>query len=286
MKTRIIQRSTGDTLLTINDPSSGSYITGKLAGLGLPAVRVTRGSYSGRPGGFSGKPEWEPRLITIDGLLIADEVPLMQDRRRSFLAAFSGLEGVELHIDYENGKSYLIYAELIGTPELDYVPLDPLRAPFALEFLANDPIIYDNTTGLTELVPLGRREGGGFTYPIVYPIVYDPGGQPVNVPNTGDVEIFPVITLHGVATNPVITNFSTGESFALLNIKTASYDVLTLDMNGPSVQLNGGNIYDAVAYQSNWLYLRRGDNFIALDTASDDDTVSGNISWRNGVLGI
>src|SRR5689334_8447348 len=104
MKVRVVRRDSGIEVLTMNDRSidSGAFITGKLSGLGLPSVRRSTGAATGRHGGYSGRPFWGPRLLTIDGILIGDTPSKVQDRRLWFNNAFTDLSDLLMYIEYEN----------------------------------------------------------------------------------------------------------------------------------------------------------------------------------------
>jgi hypothetical protein len=274
------------TFFVFNDADYKGYITGKVEGLGPPSNRVSRGSYAGRSGGYSGQRYWDPRLITVTGLLIADTVTEMQNRRADWSDAFSWLDELQLVIQLENGNEYLINCSVDGTPTLDYIPLDPLRAPFSVSFLADDPVIYDNTAGHATSVTLSRVAGGGITWPLSWPLSWPAGAAGSTVNNTGTVPIYPVITLTGSMTNPVLSNQTTGEFISLPGFTAPSDAVVLVDLYNHTITLNGGNVAGLLGAGSSWWGLQKGQNTIKLTTSDVADTVTGTMVWRNGVMGI
>lgn len=286
MKIHLYDPVAEEYLYTFNESENKGYITGKIEGLGPPSIRASRGSYAGRSGGYSGKRLWDPRLVTVSGLLIADTVIEMQAHRAYWSDVFARLDDLYLLIDYENGNQYLIFCSIDGSPSLDYVPLDPLRAPFTVSMLADDPVIYDNTSGHAISVNLARTVGGGITWPLVWPAVWAAGAGSTTVNNDGTVPISPVIALTGSMTNPILSNETTGEFISLPSFTAPAGSVVKVDLRSEFITLNGGNISGLKSATSEWWSLQTGPNTIKLSTSDVADTVSGVMVWRNGVMGI
>src|SRR4051794_35936080 len=241
MKMHVYDPLAEAVLYTFNDAAQRGYITGKVEGLGPPSIRASRGSYAGRSGGYSGKRLWDPRLITVSGTLIADTVVEMQQRRLDWSDVFSRLDDLQLLIDYENGKQYIIFCSIDGTPSLDYTPLDPIKAPFAVSFLADDPVIYDNSWDVNSVL-LKKVVGGGITWPVTWPLTWAAGQGGTSVLNGGSVPIYPVITLTGSMTNPMVSNDTTGEFIELPDFTAPAGSVVVIDLYNQTITLNGGNI--------------------------------------------
>jgi hypothetical protein len=289
MKVRIVRRSTGIEVLTMNDFAidSGCFITGKLTGLGLPSVRRSTGSSSGRHGGYSGRPFWGSRLLTIDGHLIGNDAAQSQDRRLWVNNAFTDLDDLAMYIEYENGNRYVSYCQLIGTPTLDYAPLDQQKTPFYLEFLANDPVFYDANDAHANTAVIPKANGGGITWPVVWPRVSAPGSGNVTVGNTGKVDIWPVITITGSMTNPIIANDSSGKALQLTGFSAPEGSEVVIDMYDLTATLDGGNIFDYLAEPPGWWALLADRlNSIRFETSDIADTAEATIYWRNGYMGI
>lgn len=268
----------------INDGSNSCWLDGKaggVSGLELPTVRTSTGNYAGKDGGYIGAQFFSARDITIYGVAFSSDVSTLETTRKALQAALLG-DSVAMTILTNAGASYTVYANLLDfqMPIKDNV----FSASFKIELLAGDPTIYE--TSVSELTAgLSLQTSGGYTYPVVYPVIYAGGSLPQTVTNAGTVAVYPTITLTGLMTDPVLTNNTTLEQFAL-NITTSSSDVVVINMQQHTVLLNGGNIIGDVGTDSTWWGLLPGDNSITLSSASSGDTVTGVISWLSGVMGI
>jgi hypothetical protein len=160
------------------------------------------------------------------------------------------------------------------------------EAPFSLSLIAPDPTIYDNSAGGLNTVVLNPALGGGVTWPITWPIVWSVGSQPISITNTGNVTIYPTITLTGAMTNPTILNVTTGQFFTLTGLTTSAGDVLVIDLLNRSVILNGGSVLNYKTSTSSWWPLIAGSNSIKFTTTNTADPVTGLLSWRSGYRGI
>lgn len=89
-------------------------------------------------------------------------------------------------------------------------------APLDLEFQAADHLFYSDTSA-TVSIPLGVIATGGFTAPVVAPIVVNSLGdttRPGWVDNTGTAPTWPIVTVTGPCANPTITHVETGMQLA------------------------------------------------------------------------
>ena len=108
----------------------------------------------------------------------------------------------------------------------------------SMQLLMPDPYLYAQNTSTTNLSPVS---GSGLNYPYTYPIVYGTvSGGSGSISNAGNAIAYPVITITGACTNPVITNTTTGEAMTL-NISLAQTDALVIDCRPAtrSIKLNG-----------------------------------------------
>ena len=271
---------------SINDPTSlnSVYLDEPITGLGLAPLRTSSGNYSGRDGGYTGAQFYGMRLISLPGYVWASTAAAFETARMALEAAVSSLS-VTLSITTNGGSQYVVNCKL---DSLDLpIQRTSTKTSFLLTLTAPDPIIYDNSAGGLNTVSIAPVGGGGVTWPIAWtPVVWAPGTLPQTVTNTGNVPIYPVITLTGPATNPTIANLTTGQFFTIQGLTTSTGDVITIDMLNRTVLLNGGPIYTYVTLTSNWIALQPGGNTIKFTTTNSSDTVTGTISWRSGYRGI
>ena len=270
---------------TLNDPTSTTpvFLDEPIAGLSMPPIRTSSGTYSGRDGGYVGSQFYGMRLITLTGAIFGAPA-LLESTRLAFEAAVS-TGSVLLTITTNAGNQYVLncYLDSLDIPMVRSTS----KAPFNLTLIAPDPTIYDNSAGGLQTVGITPVGGGGVTWPIAWtPVIWAPGTLAQTVINNGNVVIYPKITLTGAATNPTITNTTTGQFFTIQGLTTSAGDVIVIDMLNRTVLLNGGYILTYVLLTSSWWALLAGSNSITLTTNNSADTVTGVISWRSGYRGI
>jgi hypothetical protein len=268
----------------LNDPNSvvPVYLDEPIDGLGLPPIRTSSGNYSGRDGGYVGSQFYGMRLITLTGTIFGTPAELEATRRN--LAAAVATSSVVMNITTNAGSQYLINCNIdsLDMPILRSVN----QAPFKISLIATDPTIYDNSASGLMSVTVNPARGGGVTWPITWKITWAAGSQPTTVNNTGNVTVYPTITLTNKMTNPTITNQTTGQFFTLTGLTTTAGDVLVIDMKNRTVLLNGGSVLPFVTSTSSWWPLLPGNNGINLTTNDGTDTTVATVSWRSGYRAI
>jgi hypothetical protein len=269
---------------TINNSGGPNavYLEEDLLGLDLPAIRTSSGNYSGRDGGYIGGQLYSARDITLQGRIFSSNVATLETARKALQNAVKG-QGITMGVVTNAGAAYVIYCNLIDF-EMP-IKRQVSSAPFKIELYASDPTIYDDATGTALTASISRIVSGGYTYPVTYPVTYAGSTGPTTVTNSGDVAVYPTITLTGAATNPIITNRLTNE-FIGLSLTTGPSDVIVIDMRQRTILLNGGSIFALQTASSTFWTLEPGGNPIALTTSNGSDTVTGVVSWRSGFMGI
>lgn len=269
----------------LNDGTTGVYLDVEIDGLELPDIRTSSGNYAGRDGGYIGAQFYEPRDVTLQGNVWGanGNVGSLELARRNFQNAIRS-KAITLELITNAGYSYIVYCNLIDFK----MPLmrDLFTGTFKLELLATDPTIYDNATGNPLAAIVRKVANGGYTYPVIYPVVYAAGELPTTVTNNGDVLVYPIITLTNVMDDPIITNETTGEIFSLSPLVTSPGDEVVIDMRAHTVLLNGGNIFDLVTTSSSWWGLVPGTNSLSLTSSGGGDNVTAMVSYRSGYMGI
>jgi hypothetical protein len=270
----------------LSDGSNNSWLNDSATGLELPTIRTSSGNYAGRDGGFVGAQFFSARDVTFQGTLFSKNIALLETARTALQAALlsqrsSNLMPVTITILTNAGNSYVVYANLIDFK----MPINKalFKATFKIELLASDPIIYlQESFSVPGNLPLVVTGGVGF--PVAFPVIFPAGSLPVTIANAGTEAVYPIITLTGVMTNPVLTNLTTEQVFSM-DLTTASTDQLVLNFQQHTALLNGSNVFGDVSSAS-WWPLIPGNNSIALTSSLGSDTVTGTIKWQSGVMGI
>lgn len=260
------------------------YLDEPVNGLSMPPIRTSSGTYSGRDGGYVGAQFYGARSINMTGRIMSNDVTSYWASRKAFLAAVS-TGSVLLTVATDDGGLYVLNCYL---DELD-IPINrrKMSTTWTMSLVAPDPTIYDNSAGGLQSVAIAPVGGGGIIWPIAWtPVVWRAGTLPQTVTNTGNVAVYPKVTLTGPATNPTITNVTTGQFFTLQGLTTTAGDVIVIDLQNRTVLLNGGSILTYMSTTSSWWPLLPGGNSIRLTTTNGSDTVTGTVSWRSGYRGI
>lgn len=265
----------------LNAASNEVYVEQAITGLEIPEIRLSEGNNAGQSGGYSSdEPLYGPRSIGIQGRVFTTTAQLMDQRRRELQRALTS-GPITLRILTNGGSAYVVYCKLVDFE----MPITRgiSSAPYRIELRADDPLIYDDTTGESASVPLYRKDDGGYSFDYLFDYIFASGSEPAIATNTGAVAIYPTLTLTGAMTTPVLTQRTIGQVLSLA-VTTGSADTVVIDMRARSVLHNGASVFGTKS--GDWWYLQQGENSIELQTASSGDTVTGVIAWRSGYLGI
>lgn len=276
-----------NNILTLSALADGSkYVIQGVTGLGVADIRTSSFLFSGRSGGMVTDQLLGFRIITINGIIGENNGTPQQHAldRAALLAALPIGTTIPVYITNFAGETYRIDANVTDA-KVEYRQRGT-TSDFLIQLTAGDPLFYSTDGGdvQTAIVTL-QAQTGGYVTPYDLPVDWAAGATPSTVLNSGNATVFPVIELHDEAHNPIITNQTTGETFAL-DISTADGDVIVIDMSNRTVTLNGSNIMGNRTDDSTWWGLTPGDNSIVLTSATSDDNVYAELQWRNGVTGI
>jgi hypothetical protein len=150
-------------------------------------------------------------------------------------------------------------------------------------FFAPDPKFYDNTQQSSSMVvsnPLGR------TYPRVYPRTYGGGSLATSttVNNAGWATAYPIITVTGPITNPILGNITQG-NYITIQGSFSNTDTLIVDLNQRLVTYNGVSARNLVAGGSNWFSAQPGSNsFYLTGTGTIAGTTQATVTWNNAYI--
>ena len=154
----------------------------------------------------------------------------------------------------------------------------------SISFRAPDPYWQSVTESEAEIVTWI----GGLTFPLVFPISFaQAGAKKINVINGGDVETPVRVEITGPATNPRITNVTTGE-FIQVDHNLGAGEVLTVttDFGNKRVEIEGENKFHYINQETTFFSLQAGDNIIEYTSEDVSDTAKVKISYCTRYLGV
>lgn len=274
----------------INNPSNQVFLDEDMVGFELPGIRSSRGQRSGQSGSYFGAQLFDSRHITLNGRVFSDDVATAKEKRREIQAALPLYpDQVELRMIDDDGRAYIMYCQV-----MDFkmpIKRTAFMSPFKIELEAPDPTIYDDTAGTSLSATIQKAVAGGLLFSSTTPtfddsFVFSAGTPNTTVDNTGDLTVYPVITITGKTTNPAITNLTTGEKFYMSSYAVGDGSVTVIDMLNHTATLNDGNVLGYVPLDSQWLGLVPGLNEFLFESDSASDVTSAVLTWRPGMMGI
>lgn len=238
--------SDGITIISLN----GTSINGLLAldgrqGIYFPPIQIQDQTVPLQPGSIVRYFHYPPRPVLLPlGIKMADEVAFTGQIRNmaTWFDTPPGSPAIyrrtapdgtmrDLNVYYQGG--------LEGTEDMNGGNRGPGWMKAVLSLYANDPFWYDSAATLQSFVPSGVTQS---FFPLLIPIKLSFSGlsSAFSVTNAGDIECWPIWTIHGPGTNPVLTNTTTGKSMTF-SVTLGSSDVLVIDTRPgiKSVSLNG-----------------------------------------------
>lgn len=108
---------------------------------------------------------------------------------------------------------------------------------------------------------------GGVSIPVELPTDLFSAVNSIQCVNSGNFAAKATITISGEIINPKILNLTTGRFFKL-DVSMVTGDVLIIDTEAATAELNGVNILSNRSVGSNWLFVNSGTNYFLL--AGDD----------------
>ena len=252
----------------------------------LPALRVQDANRGYLDGMYSGRDFLGGRTIAIKMLVLSG----------NGLTAFQNFNALQTSLIPQQTGTTPLQFQLSPAGNLQYVNarvrgrksiIDPeytygyIKADY--EFFCPDPRYYDNTTqtaAMTYTVPLGR------TYPRVYPLTFGGGSNTasVTITNSGWTDTYPLITIYGPVTNPVVGNLTSGQSLNF-NYPMSKSDIITIDLQYRTILLNGSPARNLLLGSSNWFSAQSGNNlFYFYGSATTYGVTNATVQWNNAYI--
>ncbi len=234
--------------------------------LDKPNLRGGNTDRPGRHGAVAGRKHAETRTVEVELTVTVD------DNDMSILRAIDDICAWE---DEPVEEPLVIWAGTVA-PQLVSARMEKAAIPtdyewsighhrIRLQWVCTDPRRYDMTAYTSPVLGMPGGITTGITFPLTFPITFGGGvaSGSLTLPNAGNAPAYPVFTLTGPLSGPVITRSDTGQklqfapSFDLLEGQT-----LVLDSGTRSVILDGSVSRRDALVVADWFTLPRNSNTV------------------------
>lgn len=261
---------------------SAPLLVTKIDGLGSVKTAINSQKSPRQDGVSVTSTTLEPRYITIEGQILEPDMARQQAYREQMLRAFLPKVESELTIErYGTTRTIKCIPEV--APEFPSAMQSRLQS-FFLSLICANPYFESVTESSEEIVTWI----GGLEFPLVLPTAFATSGEKIiNVVNSGDVETPLRIEILAPATNPKLTNISTGE-FVRVKQELTENDVLviTTDFGNKRVEIGGVNRFNYIDSDSTFFCLRPGDNVLEYTSDNEQENARVRIAYKNRYLGV
>lgn len=197
-------------------------------------IRLAAAERAGTDGAVSGRVLRGARLISLRGTAVAPgRIPMLEAKERLRAVAAAGsytLTVAEAHLTRQ--------VQVKQFSELKIADFGSYAFRFELSLRADDPLRYGTTPRQVQLTLAAST--GGTAMPLSFPFQFSATGSGNTgvVINDGNATTYPVLTISGPVSNPVVRNASTDRRIAL-GIDVAAGETVTVDHASGRVLLNG-----------------------------------------------
>lgn len=271
-----------------------AVVIASIEGLGRPDVRSADVDPPHSDGIWLGADYYNGRTVRIDAAIKApgdqaaalDILGALQSLHDDPTLRLTGGATTELRLKFP-GRDVRVLKGRLRKVEADLSTLVHGWVPLDIEFLAADPLYYSDSQQSTTL-QLGMISEGGFTAPVVAPIVVNPGPGGLTRPGwihvDGVAPTWPVLRIDGPCANPLITHVETGRTLQL-NTVIEPGDWIGIDTR-PTwrsvMRRNGGNAAPALTAASriDRFSLPPGRSELRWQATDPTNTARLTVTWR------
>lgn len=281
----------GTTKIHDNIASSGLSVEPKIQGLEMPDVRLPFYERPNADGAIVPGHLYSGRLITLNGLVLADNVADYRAYRRELEAAVSirrDSEGNYLPRTLKlTTMDDLALQVDVYTRRLKFDDVNLLHGRYSLDLYAPEFALLSQAVQNTVIAAFS---GGGMPIPMPIPMDMSVGGSTsATLVNNGNILSYPSITITGPVVNPTLINEQTGQTIDLTYELTDSNEMIIIDTLRRTViyyaTAGGSPVNIRGAMEGDFITLQPGNNVIKLILASTSDGKAA-FSWRDSYLGV
>lgn len=245
----------------------------QLDGITAVDIRTSSDFLTGADGGNVWARKLAMRIITIGGSLFAPDLPTYYSLKTAMMQAFPITNTLQtLTITKGDGTVKTITAKVTNVPDIKEQPGEGSVGTFQTILTCENPYFSDGNliTGTTT-----PTSGGGSPVPMSIPTPIGNAPTSVILANAGDIAVYPVITITGPISFPVVYNSNTNQSFQI-NTTIAANDYVSVyyDTTGFWVIDNatGANYYQY--FTGAFTQIQQGNNtFILSGTGTSGSTL-------------
>jgi hypothetical protein len=276
------------SLITGSNAVAGFILQTPIEGLDSPAHRTNAYARAGQDGQTVSGQFYDGRIVKLVGKIDGTTVGEFETNRKALIAATainrdSNNYPVPIRVSFTSMAGQAYYVDVyFDKPIMDLE--NPISGDFMVIGVCADPFIYA-TTGVTSGA-ISPPSGGGYEVPMIVPYISAAAtGGSVTLNNAGSEKAWPIITLTGPLTTPVVTNATTGV-YLQLSYTIATGDEVIIDMYNHTITLDGGSLISTKTSASDWWSIATGNNTISLTTTSSGDTGSMVVAFNTPYIGV
>lgn len=231
-------------------------------------------------GVFDGPAPFAGRMVTVTGTLMSPSRDALQQAFDKLAGVLSGAERIGLLRVDERVRSVIRRASVRLGGSILLQRTGGTTAEFSVPFFAPDPNRYSDD--LTSVTWTTGRASGGRTYDLSFPRRYGTAGETgfVTVTNNGNRITWPIFTIVGPATNPMIR--VQGGPMLKINGNLASSSArLVIDTKNRLVSYNGTYDRTLLSADSEWFSLPPGESVLYFLTDVPNQTGKATVEFRD-----
>lgn len=269
------------------DNSIGYYVYQNISGLEFPDVRISYYEKPGEYGAYVSNQLYGARLVTLEGTVFGSSLAEFNQRRRTLQSTIqitkdANSTPIAKTLKFTTMDDLALQATCYAR-KFNLVDVGLLNARFYIELYCPD---FGLESQSLKSYTISAPVGGGAVLPWILPVVFSgsTGGTQI-VSNAGNANAFPILTLTGPLTSPVVTNQTTGK-YMSLNMTIASGSTVTINMKEKTILQGSTPVVGNKNLASEWWWVQSGDNTISLSTGSTGDTGNVQIEFRDTYIGV
>jgi hypothetical protein len=270
--------SVGDVVLGSVDPAGVRFTVDKFDGWGSPASSAQLTQRARGHGATSSEGFYRPRVMTIEGLIMAPVAGMLSEAIDNLSAAVS--LGQFQVIVSEQGRLRNVMAQRQDEVQVSY--LTDIVARYSIQIAARDPRKFGDLITASTRLPFSE---GGLTFPVTFPITFTgtSGTGVIRINNPGNTPAPVWLRIDGPipAGGWSVTHVAKQQSLTFATaLALTSGEFVTVDMDRREVLAQGQAPRSGYVTSRGWFSLDPGDNDIAFSAVNYSSTASLSVTTK------